>query len=256
MLIFILELMLSKSERKLVKSLQIKKYRQANQLFLVEGEKNLLELLKSSFEVYSLFCTNIFFEKHQNLLLKTNYQILSISQLEQITTFKSNNAGVALVKIPQKKAIELKARQFYIALDNIQDPGNLGTILRIADWYAFPHIICSLNTVDMYNPKVIAASMGAFTRVKVVYENLEELLKIESMMVYGATMEGNNLHQFQFEKDRGGIILMGNESQGIGLKLRKLVQKFISIPKFGGAESLNVAIAAGIICDNLRKQIP
>jgi TrmH family RNA methyltransferase len=137
-------------------------------------------------------------------------------------------------------------------LDDIRDPGNLGTILRIADWYGIRKLICSSSTADVYNPKVISASKGSFTRVEWYYCELNAYLKERSVPVYGAFLDGANVHTHGFEKS--GYIVLGNEANGISFEVEQLVSQRITIPRFGGAESLNVGIATAIICDNLRRK--
>ncbi|MEO1653591.1 MAG: RNA methyltransferase, partial [Bacteroidota bacterium] len=170
--------------------------------------------------------------------------------------FVNNNQALAVMDFFNYPWEEIREGEYIIALDNIQDPGNLGSILRIADWYGISQLICSQNTVDLYNPKVISASMGSFLRIQVHYLDLYAFLREPTNPpAYAAVLGAKNLHQLNFSP-KGGILIMGNESKGIGEALKKLPLEKISIPSFGQAESLNVAMATAVICDNLRRQIP
>ncbi len=246
--------MISKKTVKLIKSLHLKKFRKQNGLFLVEGAKVVLEVLNSSYSIETLFATEDFLQHHFsliNLRLKDG-QVETVSEhiLAETGTLQTNNAALALVKIQENVPLFVK-NEYALALDDVRDPGNLGTILRIADWYGIRKIICSPETAELYNPKVISASMGSFVRVQVYYTNLPTFFQQTSLPVFGAVLEGENIHQLHFPAE--GILLLGNESHGIHENLYPLLHQKISIPKFGSAESLNVAIAAAVICDNLRR---
>ncbi len=245
--------MLTKNQEKLVKSLGEKKNRNELGLFLVEGEKSVTEVLNSTFEIDFLLITDEFFKKYQNLIEKNNnrYEIVSQDKIEKFGTLLSNDSALAVVKQSLKQIPETEDNEIVIALDTIQDPGNLGTIIRIADWYGIKKIIASEETADFYNPKVIGASMGSFTRVKVFYTNLKEFLSNTKLPVIGAYLNGENVHKAYFPKS--GILLMGNESKGINKDLEEFITKKITIPSYGGAESLNVAIATAVMLDNWRK---
>jgi TrmH family RNA methyltransferase len=247
--------MFSKNKIKFIKSLQIKKFRTEYKQFLVEGTKSTLELINSDYLINELFITEKFHKDHFTLLTKKKIkaEIISESDLESITSHSSNNASLAIVAMKENIFISVDKNEFAIVLDNINDPGNLGTIIRIADWYGISKIICSENTTDFYSPKVIAASMGSFTRVQKYYCNLKEFLKASSMPVFGADLEGENVHGFSFPRE--GYLVMGNESEGLSDELDQFITKKIHIPSFGKAESLNVAIATAIICDNIKRQI-
>lgn len=242
--------MISKSQAKFIKSLQLKKQRKIEQLFVVEGEKSVLEVLKSSFRVKYLLGTAKFFEKHGEYNHLENYVVTS-KILENIGSFKSNDQALAVVEIPESNFTIDKTSQFVLALDDINDPGNLGTIIRLADWYGIKQILASEDTADLYNSKVISATKGSFTRVNVHYCDLcVELPKLKRT-IYAADMMGKNVHEIQFTKE--GVLLMGNEANGISDQLKSLQITNITIPKFGGAESLNVAMATAIILDNIKR---
>ena len=167
-------------------------------------------------------------------------------------TLQSNNAALAVAITPENRPFSLQTNEYALALDRISDPGNLGTLLRIADWYGINKVFCNLNTAELYNPKVIAASMGSFTRVQVFYCDLESEIITQKLPVYGAFLEGDDVHGVHFSE--GGILLMGSEAHGVGENLEKLVTQKVFIPRYGGAESLNVAIAAAVIIDNIRRR--
>jgi TrmH family RNA methyltransferase len=248
---------MTKNEIKFIRSLQQKKNRQAHSLFVVEGAKNVLEVLKSNWKVKSLFVTPEF-EEEMNDFLKTEYIdirpiVSKQASLQQAGTFKTNNSALAVIKIPEQNldAIFENDSGLVLALDSIKDPGNLGTIIRTADWYGITQIVCSPDCVDSFNPKVIAASMGSFLRVKTSYLKLEDFFEKNTLPVYGAFLEGENVHQLNFETK--AILLIGSESHGIGASLSEFVTKKVHIPRFGQAESLNAGIATAIICDNWKR---
>ncbi len=241
--------MFTKNQAKLIKSLDEKKNRLETGLFLVEGEKSVSELLDSDFEIDLVLTTTEFFDKYGEKIREKSksYEIVNQSELEKVGTFTTNNAALAVVK--QKKILEPKNdSEIFLALDEIKDPGNLGTIIRIADWYGIKNIIASKNTVDFYNPKVITATKGSFTRVKIFYTDLNDFLLKTKLPIFGAFLNGKNIHETKFPKS--GILVMGNESNGISRELEKNINQRITIPSFGKAESLNVAIATAIILDN------
>jgi len=239
-----------KSEIKHLKSLQLKKYRNLHQLFIVEGQKMLLEVLKSSFPFEKIFITESFFEANKDIFKKCDeFQIIQQDILSQISTLNNNQFGLAVLKYFENISLTAESNELVLVLDDIQDPGNFGTILRIADWYGIKKIVCSQNTVDLYNPKVIAASMGSFLRVRIFYTNLDYYLEsLKDSIILGAYVEGDNLHNFSFEH-KANYLILGNEGNGIDSQLEKYVHRKLSIPKFGGAESLNVGVATAIFCD-------
>ncbi|MBL6449437.1 RNA methyltransferase [Fulvivirga sp. 29W222] len=244
--------MVSKSNAKFIKSLQLKKYRKQEQCFLVEGAKSVLEVLNSDYELKQLIATEQFINGHTSLL-SHQLEIIETSakQLASLGTLKTNDAAIAVVNMKPQREIRLQPDEWAIALDDINDPGNLGTILRIADWYGIDTVLASAQTADFYNPKVIAASKGSFCRVNIYYADLPEFLSKSQLCIYGAAMEGGDVHNSSFEK--GGILVMGNEANGISADVLRCLTKKITIPRYGKAESLNVAMATAIICDNIRR---
>ena len=245
--------MISTKWAKLIKSLHLKKYRKAEQLFFVEGEKAVLEVLASGWNVPALFATDRFMRQHQAATSAAKLvQSCSSDELLRVGTFSSNDTALAVVEIPQWSPFNTAASQWTLVLDNINDPGNLGTIIRIADWYGIQHILCSPDTADCYNPKVVAAAKGSFLRVQLHYQPLQPLLEQATTPVYGAFLNGDSVHQLS-NIPNDGFIILGNEANGISQALEQLVTERITIPAFGGAESLNVGIATAVICDNLMR---
>jgi TrmH family RNA methyltransferase len=220
----------------------------------VEGAKSVQETLLSTFSIETLFVTEDFLNQHINLIEKRLREDRIVRVKEQeltaIGTLQTNNAALALVSMRENTPLVIH-EEYALALDDVRDPGNLGTILRIADWYGIRKMICSQETAELYNPKVISASMGSFLRIQVYYTDLPTYFQQNSVPVYGAVLDGENVHQTRFPGK--GIILLGNESKGIHSSLFPFLQKRIRIPRYGEAESLNVAIATAVICDNIRR---
>ncbi len=242
--------MISKRQAKFVKSLKLKKYRKKASCFLVEGAKNVIELLSSDYEIQNLYVTNKFLlETPNHLLSNVDFQICTEKELANIGTFQTNEYALAVANI-KSVSVDFSKENLILALDVVSDPGNLGTIIRIADWYGIKTIVASLSSADFYNPKVINASMGSFCRIDIHYMELEYFLSSNiDREVFGAMLKGEDVHGVQVNKP--SILLMGNESNGISSALNKFINRKITIPKFGHAESLNVAISTAIICDNL-----
>ena len=184
---------------------------------------------------------------------QTPFEVVTPKDLERMGEFASNDSALAVVEMQDNKELQLEGEEFILVLDGINDPGNLGTIIRIADWYGITKIICSENTAEVYNSKVISASMGSFTRVKLYYCDLIEYLKKVKALVYGAELHGQDVHTLKFASS--GFILLGSEASGISKDVQSFITEKITIPRYGQAESLNVAVAAAIICDNLRRVI-
>jgi RNA methyltransferase, TrmH family len=245
-------LMLSNSSSKFIKSLQLKKYRREHSSFFVEGRINVLEVLESNFEVISVLVTSEYVSEVKDYL-KVGIELIEVKEadLAKIGTYQSNNFGLAVVRMPDENISNFNNQEWSLAFDDINDPGNLGTIVRTADWFGIKNIYCSMESVDFYNPKVINSTKGSFSRVNVHYVDLEEFLKDKE--VVSAEMNGTNLHQYIWAT--GGVILMGNESHGVKNSLSKLCKQKITIPRVGGAESLNVAVATSIIIADLSAKL-
>jgi len=248
--------MLSKQQQKYIQSLQNKKNRQEEQRFLVEGAKSVIELLESDFEIEVIIATQDFLNKNAKILKKVHIEQVSPSELERLGTLQSNDAAIAVAKMKENSLVLAEDNEYVLVLDDIRDPGNLGTIIRIADWYGINKIICSNTSVEFYNPKVIAATMGSFSRVKIFYTELSTFFKSlsekQKVHLIGTFLNGENVHSFSFPSS--AYIVLGNESKGIGEAMEQLVTEKITIPKFGLAESLNAGIATAIVLDNLRRK--
>jgi|TARA_B110000438_G_scaffold302790_2_gene361721 RNA methyltransferase, TrmH family len=241
---------LSKSQIKLVKSLKHKKYRNNYKLFVLEGLKGILELKNSSFDIDKIILSKESYDKHKSELPVSDIIITSKNQINSLSTLKNNFSGLAILKMKNYNVNQLDFEDFVIGVDSLKDPGNLGTILRIADWYNIKSVICSNDTVDLYNSKVIQSSMGSFLRVNTAYTDLEIFFKKSKYIIIGTSLDGDNIKSLS--KIKKGIILFGNESNGISKNLFKHINKWVSIKKYGKAESLNVAISSAVILDNLR----
>jgi RNA methyltransferase, TrmH family len=245
--------MLSKNTVKFIKSLQQKKFRKQENSFFVEGAKNVTELLDSEYEITHLLYTESYFNDHISQIKRCGaekYEVTAKS-LESIGSFQSNDAAIAVAKIKNIDSFQVQGNELAIALDDVRDPGNLGTIIRIADWYGVNKIILSEQCADFYNPKVLNSSMGSFTRVRFLYTDLKDYLESQTVPIYGALLEGESI--YKADLSAAGILLMGNESKGIADELMPFITHKLTIPQFGSAESLNVAIATAVICDNFRR---
>jgi TrmH family RNA methyltransferase len=240
---------------KVIKALHQKKHRQETKKFLVEGTKNVLELLQSNYKIDNVYATKDFIDTHTDAIAKrkdVRVQTVDAAELKAFGTLEHNDGALAIAI--QKETTVPKMDGVILALDDIRDPGNLGTLIRIADWYGIKHIVCSESCVDWHNPKTIAASMGSFTRVSGFYTNLPIYLKSQKTAVLGAFLGGTSVHTLAFPKS--GILIIGSESHGISRDVEKCVTEKVTIPSFGGkAESLNAAIAGAIILDRWKSNI-
>ena len=238
--------MLTKSQIKLITSLKQKKYRQQEGLFVAEGLKTIKELLNSYLKLYHVFTTASF---EMDDLEET---IITVKELKKISFLTTPNTALAVFRIPD--ATQIKTNHLMIALDDVRDPGNLGTIIRLCDWFGVVDLVCSTATVDCYNPKVVQATMGSITRVNVSYLNLESFLAESNTEVYGAFMDGENVYKSELPSK--GVLVLGNEANGISAAIEALVTKRISIPRFGqlqATESLNVATATAILLSEFKR---
>lgn len=245
--------MLSKNTVKFIKSLQQKKFRKQNNAFFVEGTKNVTELLSADYKITHLLSTFKYLEDHSDLVAGCDAEIFEVGAkiLQSVGSFLTNDSVLAVAEMKENLSFDLSPNELVLALDDIRDPGNLGTIIRIADWYGIKKLLLSEETADFYNPKVLNASMGSFTRIDVLYTDLDDYLSTIDMPIYGAYLEGADIHQTDLKPE--GIVVMGNESRGISEKLTKRITHKLTIPCFGHAESLNVAVATAVICDNFRR---
>jgi len=235
--------MISKNQIKLIKSLQQKKYRKLYKLFIAEGVKVIQELLNSNYELVELFTTQELFTNVE----KSKLNFISEVELKSISALVTPNECLAVFIIPEKIEVDYSST-LQIALDDIRDPGNMGTIIRLADWFGIKNILCSEETVDVYNPKVIQSTMGSIARVNVTYCDLKKELLSTKVPVYGTLLEGKNIYAEKLLQP--GIIVLGNESNGISPEIQQLITHKITIPRFGTlqqTESLNVATATAIV---------
>lgn len=241
--------MVSKSQIKFITSLYQKKYRNLNGLFIAEGIKVINELLKSSLELYMVYTTGDgVFDVDED---KSTF--VSISELKKISLLKSPNTALAIFKIPQPTPLKLDDG-FVLALDNIRDPGNLGTIIRLCDWFGITNLICNTETVDCYNPKVVQASMGSLARIHIKYLNLTDFLRLTEKKVMIADMDGSNVYKTTLPEN--GILVMGNEANGVTDEIKEIANLKLAIPRFGNVqltESLNVATATSIFLSEFKR---
>ncbi len=259
--------MLSKNQIKQINFLKNKKYRKIYNRFVVEGKKIVNDIILSSspnWQIDIICATKQWIQKNDNILKDKKINIIDVSEkeLQSISCLKTPDNVLAVVKIPyQHLDIQLINSCFTLMLDEIKDPGNLGTIIRIADWFGINNIICSNECVDVYNPKVVQSSMGSIARVNIFYTDLYDFLKKISsdIIVYGSCINGENIYTKKLAKN--GIIIIGNESDGISKKILPFIKEKIYIPSFSPKEnykkdidSLNAAVATGIICSEFRRQ--
>lgn len=241
--------MLSKNQISLITSLKQKKYRTQHQLFVAEGKKTISELLNSNIQLHQLY--TITFDFNIEDVLQT--QVTPI-ELKKISFLKTPNEALAVFKIPITDAIDFN--RLIVALDNVSDPGNLGTIIRLCDWFGVKDLICNKETVDCYNPKVIQASMGSIARVNLTYLDLEELLSSRKDIIkFGTYMDGANVYNMSLPET--GILVLGDEANGISKEVGAQLNQRISIPRFGAlqaTESLNVANATAILLSEFRRR--
>ena len=239
---------LSKNTLKLITSLSQKKYRSKHGLFIAEGVKVVNELLNSSFTVKELYTTDT------TLFINENFPITEISDIElkKISNLKNPNKVLGLFEIPT--SVNNSTNNFTLALDDINDPGNLGTIIRLCDWFGITELVCSKNTVDCYNPKVVQSTMGSLTRVNIRYTDLAEYLSNSTLPIFTADMDGENVYKTQLPEN--AVLVMGNEANGISDVVESIVKNKLSIPRFGKlqeTESLNVATATAILLSEFKR---
>ncbi len=253
--------MLSKNKIKLIKSLDLKKNRSITGLFIAEGKKLVFDLLKSDIEASELFCTRQIASEITNYKYDLKVEIVDKNELARISFLKTTPEIVAVFKIPKSEIDwnEIKG-DLTLVLDAIQDPGNLGTIVRLADWFGIRNVICSEECADLYNPKVVQSTMGAFARVKVHYVSLPEFMsqaKQSNIPIYGTFLEGENLYKCDLTPN--GLVVMGNEGNGISENIASFISRKLNIPSYptgvATSESLNVAIATSVICSEFRRRV-
>lgn len=243
--------MLSKSQISFIKSLHQKKYRKEHGLFIVEGIKSIKEFFQSSYQIHTIFYNS----EQYNLLpkLPANINLFEVknAELDKISTLQTPQGFLALIHIPKNRELALTAlkNQFTLVLDGVQDPGNMGTIIRTADWFGFKNIICSADCVEVFNPKTVQATMGSLARVNIYEADLPALLEKNTIPVFGALLDGESIYKTEWGAE--GLVILGNEGKGISAEVIKKINKPVTIPRIGEAESLNVAVSAAIFCAEL-----
>jgi len=240
---------LSKIKAKYIKSLQLKKFRDREKLFIVEGRKSVMEFINSDLDLELLAGTEEFYQDNLKLTDKPNYFLVGEKELSGLGSLKKNNAAIGVFSKPEVSKPDPSGDGVWLALDGINDPGNLGTIIRTADWFGIQGVILNDESVDVYNPKVISASKGSLSRIKVYQHALPSFLKHYQHEVIAADMTGTNLAKS--EPLENGLIIMGNESHGISTEVASYITRRVTIPALGKAESLNVGVATGIVCYQL-----
>lgn len=249
--------MLSKNKLKFFSSFASKKVRIEHGLFIVEGNKMIDELLVSQYKIHSIVARSEWIEEHSNILANVDVHEASAKDLETISLLKSPQDSWALVhESYNENPLPLEQSELVIALDTIQDPGNLGTIIRLADWFGVRQVWCSSETVDVYNPKVVQASMGSVFRVHVLFTNLSTLLAQHTHIpIYAADLQGTSVYDLQLSNP--AILVMGNEGNGLSQEILQFVSKFVHIPTFSShthkPESLNVSVATAILCSEFKR---
>ncbi|MDC8000800.1 RNA methyltransferase [Aequorivita todarodis] len=240
--------MVSKSQTKLITSLQRKKYREQTGFFVAEGPKVIAELLAEGLTLHSLFSTNA-----SEITAENHFQATE-AELKKISFLKTANTSVAVFEMPKPKPLQDSG--LIVALDAVRDPGNLGTIVRLCDWFGVQQLICSEDTADCFNPKVVQATMGSLARVQVHYLPLLDYFEKTELPIFGGFMDDKNVYSEKLPKD--GIVVMGNEANGISAAITQKITHKITIPRFGTiqkAESLNVATATAILLSEFRRSI-
>ncbi|WP_320052342.1 RNA methyltransferase [uncultured Acetobacteroides sp.] len=244
---------MTKKEIAEIRKLAQKKFRYEQGLFVVEGQKAIKEIIDAGFHIEMLYASN------QNELPVKDVIMISTTEMERISFLQTPTNYFALVRIPQSiNTYRVIEDEFTLVLDEVQDPGNLGTIIRLADWFGISTIVCSTNTADCFNPKVVQATMGAIARLKIIYCNLQEVLKdarSKNIPIFGTFMNGDNIYTINLP--RYGVLVMGNEGSGISKEIEPLVTQRLTIPSFKteNVESLNVAIATAICCSEFKRRI-
>ena len=239
--------MVVKSQLKYIKSLQQKKYRTQYNRFVVEGLKTVMELLQAGWKTELLLATEAKIIEQ----LGSKAQHISQRQMSQISSLKTPSQVLGVFEIPVAKAVDYS--DWIVALDKVRDPGNLGTIIRLCDWFGISHLVCSIDTVEAFNPKVLQATMGSIARVNIHYADLPTFLKDIKIPIFGAYMDGSSVYEVTIPSY--GVLVMGNESRGISPEVTEIIQDRISIPQYGtsSAESLNVATATAILLNEVRR---
>ena len=253
--------MISKNKKKFLSSLQQKKYRKKHNAFIAEGDKINHDLLTENSKCRELFATREWIDKNRNILPENVVEV-SVAELKSVSNQKSPPEVIGVYETMESDIdMSYLGKDLVLALDGVQDPGNMGTIIRLADWFGIKQIVCSEDTADLYNPKVVQATMGAVARVKVRYCDLHDLIteykKNTGLPVYGTFLEGENI--YRKELSERGMIVMGNEGKGIRKSIEELITERLYIPNYPPdaptSESLNVSVATAIVCSEFRRRV-
>ncbi len=248
--------MISKNKIKQITSLQNKKFRQKYNKFIIEGYKTVLDIIDSNYHVSEIYTSNI--EKYKLLITKPNIKLIEISEeeMKKVSFFKTASDILAIVDFKDNTDFAAYNKGITLCLADIQDPGNLGTIIRSANWFGIENIVCSENTVDLHNPKTLQATMGAFANINIIYTDLEDFLFNTELKIYGTFLDGENIYESNLAENC--IVIMGNEGKGIPDNIAELVNNKITIPNFAGdklkAESLNVSTSTAIILSEFKRR--
>ncbi|MBC6989864.1 TrmH family RNA methyltransferase [Hymenobacter sp. BT491] len=247
--------MVSKAVAKYVHALHLKKFRLRHGAFLVEGGKSVQELLSSGLLTERLFLTAEFAAKIPSVPASIPLEVVSEEELTRLGTLSTNNTALAVARLPEEPPLRPTTHGLLLALDQVRDPGNLGTLIRLADWYGLQGVVCSDTCADPWAPKTVAATMGSFTRVPIWQRELPDWLASlpKDVAVYGADLEGDNVHKLNLSPN--GVLIMGSESHGMRPEVEAHLTRRLHIPGVGGAESLNVAVSAAILLDNFYRHM-
>lgn len=246
---------ITKAEIKSVLALHSAHGRKKAHSFLVEGPKLIEELLASDFQITLLLANEQWLENNSDFLNKRNTRLISDQQLQKLSLFSTSNQVIAVVKHQEYPPLDISTNDMVLMLDTIQDPGNLGTIIRTAEWFGIKQIVCSKETADAFNPKTVQASMGSVFRIRIHYTDLKDFINLHHQLpVYGSLLNGDSIYDMNLSKS--GILLIGNESKGISPDLQKLVTQALYIPKHDASstESLNASVACGILLSAFSKK--
>ena len=240
--------MLSKAQNKYIRSLTQQKFRNEYKVFIAEGEKIALEWLKSNNHIQMVIATEEWAKQNKTVISKhkeAELHIVNYTELEALSGLQTPNEVLLVVPMPAAKTVPV-INEWCLALDDIQDPGNMGTIIRIADWFGIGHIICSPACVDVYNPKVVQSAMGGHLRVGIYEADIAAFLDATPLPKIAATLNGENV--YAMARLKAGVLIIGNESKGVSARVAALATQKVTIPRRGGAESLNAGVSAGILC--------
>jgi TrmH family RNA methyltransferase len=239
--------MVSKSQIKFVRQLAQKKQRDKHRLFVAEGHKVVQEFVNENYQLHQLFTPDSsLFSSHQAI-------VVSQSEMKAMSALKTPSDALAVFAKPNEQT--LSQSKLILALESIQDPGNLGTIIRLCDWFGIQDIVCSSDTVDCYNPKVVRSTMGSLARVQVLYKDLQAwLVGMQDCQIVATSMDGQSVYEFAF--DSPTVLVIGNEGRGLSKQVQELATNVITVPRYGGSESLNAAMATGIIVAEARRKNP